>query len=59
MASHGERNIGHLVWLAGKPDASIEEVEAAAAAANASEFVGKLPEGTDMPYKNFLTRSCG
>jgi ABC-type multidrug transport system fused ATPase/permease subunit len=36
----------HAVCLTGKPDASIEEVEAAAAAANAAEFVGKLPEGT-------------
>jgi hypothetical protein len=31
----------------GRPDATVEEVRAAAAAANALEFIDKLPEGLD------------
>ena len=33
----------------GKPEAGLEEVEAAARAANAAEFVADLPEGFDAP----------
>ena len=37
----------HQNILFGRDDATMEEVEAAAAAANAAEFIAKLPEGYD------------
>jgi subfamily B ATP-binding cassette protein MsbA len=43
----------------GKPEASMEEVRAAAAAASADEFIDELPEGYDTPVGEFGLRLSG
>ncbi len=43
----------------GKPDASFEEVRAAAAAASADEFIDELPQGYDTPVGEFGLRLSG
>ncbi|MCB9723509.1 MAG: ABC transporter ATP-binding protein [Spirochaetaceae bacterium] len=43
----------------GRPDASFEEVRAAAAAASADDFIDELPQGYDTPVGEFGLRLSG
>ncbi|MFO0689248.1 MAG: ABC transporter ATP-binding protein [Myxococcota bacterium] len=43
----------------GKPDATLEQVKAAAAAASADEFIAELPQGYDTPVGEFGLRLSG
>jgi ATP-binding cassette subfamily B protein len=43
----------------GKPDATLEQVQAAAAAASADEFIAELPQGYDTPVGEFGLRLSG
>jgi len=43
----------------GRPEASMDEVRAAAAAASADEFIDELPEGYDTPVGEFGLRLSG
>jgi len=43
----------------GKPEATLEEVRAAAAAASADEFIDELPQGYDTPVGEFGLRLSG
>ena len=43
----------------GKPDATMEEIEAAATAANAASFIGGFPEGYDTPVGERGVRLSG
>jgi subfamily B ATP-binding cassette protein MsbA len=43
----------------GRPEASFEEIQAAARAANADEFIRELPEGYDTPVGERATKLSG